>query len=115
MTDTWPEWHHVSHAELLARFTALDTKLDTILSNQERLLTMGTTISAQEDANTAKIVADLAVIKTGIASLQAQLASVPAPVAGSTVTQEQEDAFAAAVATADGMAATFTPPATPTA
>lgn len=86
-----------------------DPRIADILATVKRIETMGQTISQQQDANTAKLVADLVVIKVGIADLKAQLASVPPPVAGQVVTQAQEDAFAAAVTTADTMAVAFAP------
>jgi len=69
---------------------------------------MSQSISEQQDANTAAIVADLAVIRTGIETLQAQLAA-GSGTAGTTITQAQEDALTAARQTADALVAGLAP------
>ena len=74
----------------------------------QRLNEMSVTISQQQDANTTEIVHDLATIQTGVTGLQAQLAAAQG-VAGSTITQAQEDALTAAKTTADALAAIFVP------
>lgn len=89
-----------------------DPRIDTIVATMKDILTMSTTISQQQDASTSKLVTDLDAIKTGIAGLQAQIAAGQGAV-GTTITQAQEDALAAAVVTADALAAAFTTAPTP--
>jgi hypothetical protein len=65
----------------------LDRRFHQILSNSERLLEMGTSLSAQLDAATASIKADVANVSTEVTSLLAGLTP------GSTITQAQVDAL----------------------
>lgn len=89
----------------------LDNILQPIIKEMK---TMSTTISQQQDANTAALTNDLGVIKAGIATLQQQLAAASGS-AGDVLTQAQEDAFTAARTTADAMAAALEPPTPPAA
>jgi ABC-type uncharacterized transport system permease subunit len=120
MTDL-PDWLIPHHAAILA-------KLDTILSNQERLLTMGTTISTDLTALQAAVANDATIEASAITllnGLSAQLATALAAAQAAGATPAQVQGFAdlvtalgtnstalAAAVTANTPAAT--PPATPT-